>query len=131
MGRKKQRPLSLSEKRFIDENPFNMNDHQIARCLNRYVEQVRMYKRRSSAKAMPRWTDEDVKVLREMTGKYSDEAIGEVLGRTASAVWGKKQRLGLLSGKAGRPRKKRQESKKFDLTTFVRGVLKQHSSTWT
>ena len=90
-----------------------------------------MYKRRSSAKSMPRWTDEDVKVLREMTGKYSDEAIGEVLGRTASAVWGKKQRLGLLTGKAGRPRKKRQESKKFDLTTFVRGVLNQHSSTWT
>ncbi len=130
MGRKKQKPLSLSEKRFITENPFKMNDHQIARCLNRYVDQIRMFKRQTP-KSMPRWTEEDVEVLRKMSGKYSDEAIGEVLGRTASAVWGKRQRLGLLTGKAGRPPKKKKESKKFDLTQFVRGVLNQHSSTWT
>lgn len=128
MGRKKTGLMNAAEKKFIDENPFNMSDHKIAQCLNRYVDQIRVYKR-SKRGSMPRWSDEEVNILKGMNGKYSDVAIAQRLGRTPQAVWGKKQRLGLLNGKPGRPRKK--QEKGLSLTEFVRGVLNQHPSTWT
>jgi uncharacterized protein YqeY len=128
MGRKKTGLMNAAEKKFIDENPFNMSDHKIAQCLNRYVDQIRVYKRAKRG-SMPRWSDEEINILKGMNGKYSDTAIAQRLGRTPQAVWGKKQRLGLLNGKPGRPRKK--QEKKFGLTEFVRGVMNQHPSTWT
>ena len=131
MGRKKTGLMNASEKKFIDENPFNMSDHKIAQCLNRYVDQIRVYKR-SKRGSMPRWTEDEVNFLKASKGRYTDLEIAKRLGRTPQAVWGKKQRLGLLDGKPGRPRKNPAKSeKKFDLTEFVRGVLNQHPSTWT
>lgn len=43
----------------------------------------------------PRWTAEDVRILRNLAGKYSKNNIALFLGRGPSAIGGKALRLGI------------------------------------
>jgi transposase len=116
---KKTKPMTVAEKTFIMDNPFNLTDHRIAATLNRDVKEVREFRKNFTGR-MPRWTDEEVQMLKTMVANnFTDQEIAKQLDRTVNSVWGKKQRLGLLSKKRGRPRKKSgEEIKVRELTSL-------------
>jgi len=52
-----------------------------------------------------RWTDEEIKILRELYPKESAKSIAKKLGRPVNSIWIKAERLGLTKGhnKRGNP----------------------------
>lgn len=103
-------------------NPDNLTNAQLALALNRsksaIVSQLNL-RREPHQKVMPRWSQDEVKLLKKHYKTHTDEQIAEMLGRTPTAVWGKRQRLELSRSEyRGRPITVKKEAKKEEPRTI-------------
>jgi hypothetical protein len=128
MSKIKRRPWSKAELHYLQNNPDNLSDQELAVSLNRSRQAIAM--RRSMMdtvhKKMPRWSDADVETLKQLHSTHTDDQIGKILNRTAHAVWAKRKRLNL--GEVKYSQMRANIAKKAELETVGKRSFKSYFS---